>query len=87
MQRQPLKSSRLRSAGYDEAQRRLELEFQDRSIRIYKGVPPEVWRRLSSAPDAAVYFDDRIAEEYPWERGSPAPADDARERLDDLFKS
>lgn len=84
MQRTPLRGSALRSAGYDRRAQRLEIEFADRSLRIYKGVPEQVFDRLCAAPNAGAYFDDRIRDEYPWERAS-AGVSDARGRLDDLF--
>ena len=86
MDRQPLKGgSRLRSAGFDPRGGTLELEFADRSLRIYRGVPVEVWRRLLAAPNPGSYFEDRIDEEYPWSSGSAAATPAARARLDDLF--
>ena len=84
MQRTPLKGSALRSAGYDRRVQQLEIEFADRSLRVYKGVPEQVFDRLRAAPNAGAYFDDRIRDEYPWERVS-AGTDGARGRLDDLF--
>lgn len=70
MQRKSLNSDKLRSAGYDEREQHLEIEYSDRSITVFKHVPLEVWRRLIAAPNPAAYYDDRIAEEYPRERGS-----------------
>jgi len=85
MQRSPLRGGRLKAAGYDEREKRLELEFVDGSVRVFKGVPGEVWRRLLSAPNPASYYEDRIAEEYPVEHGSAGGGAEARARLDDLF--
>ena len=88
MDRQPLKGgSRLRSAGFDTRAGELELEFADRSLRVYRGVPVEVWRRLLAAPNPGSYFEDRIEEEYPWSAGTGTATPDARARLDDLFGS
>ena len=80
-----LSGGRLSSAGYDTRTQRLEIVFSDRSVRIFKGVPEAVWRRLLAAPSAGTYFDDRIAEEYPSEAGSAGTQDQAKSRLDDLF--
>lgn len=82
--RTPLRGQALRAAGYDRRDQRLEIEFADRSVRAYKGVPQEVFERLRAAPNAGAYFDDRIRDEYPWERVS-AGSGDARGRADDLF--
>ncbi len=85
MQRQRVSGSRLRSAGYDETAKRLEIEFADGALRVYKGVPHEVFRRLLSAPNAGSYWEDRIADEYPSEVASDPGTAAARARLDDLF--
>ncbi|MFO1199558.1 MAG: KTSC domain-containing protein [Burkholderiaceae bacterium] len=85
MERKTLRGGKLRSGAYDEREKRLELEFVDGSIRVFKGVPEEVWRRLLSSPNPASYFEDRIADEYPSAPGSHASSADARARLDDLF--
>jgi hypothetical protein len=85
MQRRPLKGGRLKSGSYDERDQRLEIDFSDGSVRIYQGVPAEVWRRLLSSPNPASFFEDRIADEYPNSPGSAAGDAQARSRLDDLF--
>ena len=85
MERKTLRGGKLRSGAYDEREKRLELEFVDGSIRVFKAVPEEVWRRLLSSPNPASYYEDRIAEEYPVERGSHASSAAAKSRLDDLF--
>jgi hypothetical protein len=87
MQRKALNGGRLRSAAYDTANQRLELAFADHSLRIHIGVPPEIWRRLVSAPNPATFYEDRIAEEYAFERGRASDGGDARRRLDDLFET
>jgi hypothetical protein len=85
MQRRMLQGARLRSAGFDERERLLEIEFANGDVRRYRGVPAEVARRFFSAPNPGTFWEDRIAEEYPVEAGSAAPDADARSRLDSLF--
>ncbi len=85
MQRRTLGGGKLRAATYDERLARLVIEFADGSVRVFKGVPAEVWQRLLRSPNPGSYFDDRIADEYPSERGSPAADAQAKSRLDDLF--
>ena len=85
MQRRPLHTDRLRSAGYDARAQRLEIEFSGGEVRAYKGVPDEVARRFFASPNPAAYWEDRIAEEYPHERAGGATDAAARSRLDDLF--
>ncbi|UCE31183.1 MAG: KTSC domain-containing protein [Burkholderiales bacterium] len=86
MERRRFNTARLRGAGYDSSAQRLEIEFQDGTVRTYKGVQPEVWRRLIASPNPTSYFDDRIRDEYPNEPGSAAvKGSAARAKLDDLF--
>jgi hypothetical protein len=66
-------------------ERRLEIEFAGGDVKAYKDVPAEVWRRLVAAPNPAVFYADRIEEEYVTERGRVVRAADARARLDSFF--
>lgn len=77
-------TGRIRKASYEPASRQLDLQWDDKSVRAYKHVPEEVFRRLCSAPNATTYWEDRIAEEYP--KGTPmkGPAAPAK-KLSDLF--
>lgn len=85
MQRRPIRAGKLKSAGHDERTGELEIEFNDGAVRVFNGVPVEVWRRLLSSPNPASYFEDRIAEEYPSRPGSADTPKEARSRLDALF--
>lgn len=85
MERRTLKGGRLRSGAYDAREQRLELGFTDGSVSVYRSVPGEIWRRLLAAPNPASFFEDRIAEEYPVDRGVAAPDASAKTRLDELF--
>ena len=79
-------SGRIRKADYDAASQQLDLHWDDRSVRAYKHVPGEVFRRLCAAPNPATYWEDRIAEEYP--KATPrasAAAPGPGKTLDDLF--
>ena len=64
MQRKRLNSSRLRSAGYDEANQVLELEMSNGQVFQYWRVSPEVWRRFMAAPNPTSFFEDKIEEDY-----------------------
>ena len=64
MQRKRVNSSKLKSVGYDEPSRTLEIEMSTGQIFQYVGVYPEVYRRLMAAPNPTSFFDDKIAEEY-----------------------
>jgi hypothetical protein len=85
MQRERLSGGKLRSAGYDPVERELEIEFTNRDVKVFKGVPEDVWRRLRSAPNPGSYYEDRIEEEYASRAGERDQDTGARTKLDDLF--
>jgi len=64
MERKRLSASNLRSAGYDERNRLLEIEFTTGSIVQYSGVSAEAYRRLMNAPSPGSYFHDNIEESF-----------------------
>ena len=64
MERKRVNSSKVRSVGYDENTRVLEVEMSTGQVFQYGGVYPEVYRRFMAAPNATAFFDDKIAEEY-----------------------
>ena len=85
MERRPLRGGRLKAAGYDAREQRLEIDFADGERRIFKAVPAEVWRRLIAAPNPASFYADRIEEEYAFARARADGRDDAKSKLDSLF--
>ena len=77
---------RIQQATYSSSTQQLDLRFRDGTLRSYRPVPNEVWRRLCHAPNPTTFWEDRIAEEYPVVRGKTNEgADDAKRKLDDLF--
>ena len=64
MERKKVNSSSIRTIGYDERGRVLEVEFNDGRINQYTGVSPEVHRRLMSAPSIVSYFRDNVEESF-----------------------
>ncbi len=64
MERRKVNSSKIRSVGYDERARMLEVEHNDGSIYQYSGVSNEVYRRMMSAPTIASFYQDRVEEDY-----------------------
>jgi hypothetical protein len=64
MERKRVHSSKLRSVGYDEAAKTLEVEMSNGQVYQYTGVYPEVYRRFMAAPNPTSFFDDKIDEEY-----------------------
>jgi hypothetical protein len=89
MQSKTFTIGRIRSAHYDAASQQLDLHWDDKTIRAYKPVPHEVWRRLCSAPNPTTYWEDRIAEEYPkgtpMTKGAGSTPTDAAQQFRDLF--
>lgn len=68
MQRQPVESSMLRSAGYDPERSILELEFNNGRIYRYFGVPQEVFAELLIAESKGQYFLAEVDDLYPYLR-------------------
>lgn len=64
MDRKNVGSSSIRSVGFDERNRVLEVEFNDGRINHYSGVSAEIYRRLMSAPSIVSYFRDNIEESF-----------------------
>jgi len=64
MLRKRVNSSKVRSIGYDEKTRTLEVEMSNGEVFQYGGVYPEVYRQFMAAPNPSAFFDDKIAEEY-----------------------
>jgi hypothetical protein len=68
MDRKKVSSSSIRSIGYDERNRVLEVEFNDGGINQYSGVSAEAYRRLIRAPSIVSYFRDNVEESFPAKR-------------------
>ena len=68
MERKNVSSSSIRSIGFDERNRVLEVEFSDGRINQYSGVSAEINRRLMSAPSIVSYFRDNVEESFPAKR-------------------
>ena len=63
MEMKRLNATGLRSAGYDEKNRKLVVETTAGTFE-YANVSPEVYRRLMSSPSAASYYRESIEEEF-----------------------
>ena len=85
MDRRTIRGGRLKSAGYDAHEQLLEIEFVDGTLKTFKAVPAEVWRRFVASPNPASFYADRIEEEYVVVTGRAAGSPDARGKLDALF--
>ncbi len=68
MERKRINASNIRSVGYDERNRMLEVEFSNGGIYQYSGVSAEVHRRFMNAPSPGSYFHDNIEENFSGKR-------------------
>jgi lysyl-tRNA synthetase class 2 len=53
-------SSSVRAVGYEESRLQMHIEFQDREVYEYAGVPPIVYAELLAAPSVGQYFNAHI---------------------------
>lgn len=60
MDREPVKSSHLRSVGYDPEKQVLEVEFQSGKVYEYRGVAPGVHASLVGSDSPGRFFSERI---------------------------
>lgn len=60
VERQPVKSRILRSVGYDDTTKILEIEFQTGLVYQYSGVPPKVYKDLMHSNEIGKYFSDKV---------------------------
>jgi hypothetical protein len=66
MQRKPLTSKMIVSAGFDAEARVLEIEFRGGEIYEYRGDVSEfLFRRLLAAPSPGKFFHDEIEGKFP----------------------
>ena len=60
MERQPISSSNIISAGYDSTQEILELEFKEGVVWQYHHFPENMWYEFLGAPSQGKYFRSQI---------------------------
>jgi hypothetical protein len=68
MQRQLVKSSLIRSAGYDDQAHTLEIQFVNGTVYDYFDVPSETYLRLLNAPSLGQFFLNSIKDVYTYRR-------------------
>lgn len=68
MERKRVSSSNIRSVGYNEKMRILEVEFNNGGVYQYSSVPPEIHRRFVTASSIGSFFKDSIEEDYSCKR-------------------
>ena len=64
MERQPISSANIVSAGYDAATQTLELEFKGGVVWQYSGFPEYMWFEFLGAPSQGKYFNAQIRPVY-----------------------
>jgi len=63
MERIPVESSAIRSAGYSAAEKRLEIEFTSGTVYQYLDVPEVIYFALLAADSKGAFFDRHIRNE------------------------
>lgn len=64
MNRQFVKSSEIRSVGYDPSAKVLEIEFNSGGIYQYFGVPEHLYTELMAASSHGTYFNQHIKNKF-----------------------
>ena len=64
MKREPVKSSNLKSVGYDKTKKLLEIEFHTGAVYQYQGVLGHIYKQLMRAPSLGTYFHKTIRDQY-----------------------
>jgi KTSC domain len=64
LERQTVKSRILRSMGYDESTKILEIEFQTGLVYQYAGVPLKVYQELIRSDEIGKYFTDKVRNRF-----------------------
>ncbi|MEN9560534.1 MAG: hypothetical protein RLZZ502_1745 [Pseudomonadota bacterium] len=64
MNRTPLRSTQIKSLGYDAGRRLMEVELTGGTIMAYSGVSQSVYDGLLRASNPQSYYRDRIEEEF-----------------------
>jgi len=68
MERQHVRSSDLRSVGYDKESQTLEIEFNSGGVYQYFNVSESVFNALMSAPSHGKYFHSHINKKYSYNK-------------------
>jgi hypothetical protein len=64
LERQSVQSCILRSVGYDDAMKNLEIEFHSGLVYQYSGVPSKVYSDLMSSSAVGKYFSDKVRSRF-----------------------
>jgi hypothetical protein len=64
LERQPVKSRILRSMGYEDKEKILEIEFQNGLVYQFLEVPPKIWAELRKSGEIGKYFTDKVRTKF-----------------------
>ena len=64
LERQPVKSRILRSVGYDDSTKILEIEFTSGLVYQYSGVPPKVYADLMHSEEIGKYYSEKVRPKF-----------------------
>ncbi|WML67926.1 MAG: hypothetical protein METHP_01494 [Methanoregula sp. SKADARSKE-2] len=64
MERQPVKSCNLKSVGYDDNFKNLEIEFHSGIIYQYQCVPSKIFTDLMASQSVGSFFTSKIQNRY-----------------------
>jgi hypothetical protein len=73
MRRVPVRSTTLRSAGYDAATRTFEAEFNTGLVYAYEDVPAELWQSFQATPSKGKFFNLLIRDRFRYHQVRTAP--------------
>jgi hypothetical protein len=64
VERLPVTSRILRSVGYDESTKTLEIEFTSGIVYQYSGVPPKVYTDLMHSGEIGKYYSEKVRPKF-----------------------
>ena len=73
MHRQEIKSSTIKSAGYEESTETLEIEFNSLAVYQYAGVPKKTWDAFLAAKSQGSFFMACIRGQFEYVCITPKP--------------
>jgi len=68
MKRSPVKSSNLKSVGFEKPSKSLEIEFKSGGLYQFSGIHPNTHRFLMAAPSKGKFFHKNIRGQYPFKK-------------------
>ena len=64
LERQPVKSRILRSVGYDDSTKIMEIEFHSGLVYQYLAVPSKVYMDLMRSSEVGKFFSDKVRTQF-----------------------